>query len=141
VLRIRRLMEEQAQRRLGECLIRIRAAERRLAEAEAWSEATARACHKTRLPAAEWGFVDMVLRRTQEAIREHRRQLQAEERRATELRSAYLKARIERRKLSSLREQAWKLYEAETARREQDELDEAFLRNRERASGASMTTI
>jgi flagellar export protein FliJ len=128
LLHVRRLLEQQARERLDESMLRIRALEQNLAEAAEWIRQTARssACNKP-LPACELHFVEAVLCRTQEAIRQCEQLKQAEERRASELRAAYLQARRQRKTISTLRDNAHRQFQIESARREQSALDEQFL--------------
>jgi flagellar FliJ protein len=128
VLRLRTLLEDQARQRLDESMMQIRALEHSLAEADQWMQETARvrAAEKS-LPAAEVQFVESILRQTQKSIVDTQRQKQREEQRANDLRAAYLDARRERETLSTLRENALRLYHAEQSRRRQSELDEIFL--------------
>jgi flagellar export protein FliJ len=136
LLRVRRLFEQQAQQRLDESMMRLRGLERKLQDAIAWSAKTAGiAASAQSLPAAELIYIDNVLRQVRRAIERLRIKLQEEERRAIELRAAYLKARLERRMVSALRDDARRRYELEVERREQDEVDEIFLRNLSHARG------
>ena len=136
LLRVRRLFEQQAQQRLDESMMRLRGLERKLQDAIAWSAKTAGiAASAQSLPAAELIYIDNVLRQVRRAIERLRIKLQEEERRAIELRAAYLKARRERRMVSALRDDARRRYELEVERREQDEVDEIFLRNLSHARG------
>lgn len=128
LLRVRALLERQAQERLDESLMRIRALERQLSEAHEWSEKTARIrASKKRLPATELQFIESVLHQTQQAIAKCQQQKLAQEERATVLRAAYLKARRERETLSTLHENALLQFQIEQSRRDQSELDEIFL--------------
>jgi flagellar export protein FliJ len=143
LLHVRRLLEQQARERLDESMLRIRALEQNLAEAAEWIRQTARSsvCRKP-LPACELHFVETVLGRTHEAIRQCELRKQAEERRASELRAAYLQARRERKTVSTLRDNALRQFQIESSRREQSALDELFLgkllrsRNIAQTSGA-----
>ena len=136
LLRVRRLFEQQAQQRLDESMMRLRGLERNLQDAVAWNAKTAGiAASAQSLPAAELIYIDNVLRQVRRAIERLRIKLQEEERRAIELRAAYLKARLERRMVSALRDDARRRYELEVERREQDEVDEIFLRNLSHARG------
>jgi flagellar export protein FliJ len=128
LLRVRRLLEDQARQRLDESMMQIRALEHSLAEANDWSHQTAAVCASTKLlPAAEAQYVESILRQTREAIVDCQRQKQLEEQRAIELRAAYLNARRERETVSTLRDNALCLFHAEQSRREQSVLDEIFL--------------
>jgi flagellar export protein FliJ len=128
LLRVRRLLEEQSERRLQESLMRIGALEHSLDEATRWSQQTARLCAANqRLPAVEAQFIDRILRRTAEAMAACRHQLQSEQERASQLRAAYLRARREREMVSTLREQALERWEREQARRTQAEMDDRYL--------------
>ncbi len=128
VLRIRKLLEDQARRRLDESMMHIRALEHSLAEASEWSRKTARLRASDQIiPAAEVQFIESVLRQTTEAIAQTHRQKQSEEQRAAEFRAAYLNARQERETVSTLRENALRRYQAEQSRRQQSEQDELFL--------------
>ncbi len=128
LLRLRRLLEDQARQRLDESMMRIRALEHSLTEAIDWSRNTARVrAAKGSLAAAEVQFIESVLRQTQAAIAQCQRQKQQEEQRAAELRAAYLIARRERETLSTLRDHALCRFQAEQSRRQQSELDEIFL--------------
>ena len=128
VLRLRTLLEEQARRRLDESMMRIRALDHSLAEAAEWSRNTARVrAAETLLPAAEVQFIESVLHQTRESIARTQHQKQNEEKRAADLRTAYLDARRERETLSTLREDERIRYQAEQSRRQQSELDGIFL--------------
>lgn len=128
VLRIRKLVEEQARLRLDQSAMRLRRMEQSLTRAEEWSRQSVRARSSIkRLPGAEVSFSGMVMQQTRQAMEDCRKQIEAEEKRSAELREAYLTARMERRTLGTLRENALRSYEAEETRREQDELDESFL--------------
>jgi flagellar export protein FliJ len=128
VLRVRRLLEEQARQRLDEAMSQLRALERSLAEAAEWSERTARIrSSKKRLPAAEVQFIESVLRQTRQAITDCQRRKQLQEQRADHLRSAYREARRKRETVSILRENALRQFQLEQSRRQQSELDDIFL--------------
>lgn len=128
VLRLRGLLEDQAQRRLDESMMHIRALEHSLTEAIEWSQNTARArASENLIPAAELQFIESVLHQAKESIAHTRIQKQREEERAAALRTAYLDARRERETLSTLRENALRSYQTEQSRREQSALDEIFL--------------
>jgi flagellar export protein FliJ len=109
-------------------MMRIRALEQSLAQAVTWSRQAAQIRSSMKgLPAAELQFIESVLHQTQEAITQCQHQKLAEEQRATELRTAYLQARRERKTVSTLRANALQLFEAEQFRSEQNDLDEVFL--------------
>jgi flagellar export protein FliJ len=128
LLRIRRLVEQQARQRLDESMMHVRTLERTLNQATVWSERTAQARVSSKvLPAAEMLFIESVLRQTREAIAQCQQKKAKEEQRAAELRTAYLQARRERKTIGTLRENALHEFESEEARREQDDLDEVFL--------------
>ncbi len=128
LLRLRRLLEDQARQRLEESILHIRALEHRLAEAADWSRKTARSRAAEKLvPAAEVQFIESILRQTQQAIHYQQHEKQLEEQRASHLRAAYVNARRERETLSTLRENALRRFHAEQSRRQQSELDEIFL--------------
>jgi len=128
LLRVRRLLEQQARERLDESMMRIRTLENNLEQAFEWSARTARLCLSMEsLPAGELQFVDSVLRQTKEAIAQCLRKKQAEEQRAEGLRAAYLLARRARKTVETLRENAFRLYQIESARREQSTLDDNYL--------------
>ncbi len=128
LLRVRRLLEDQARQRLDESMMHIRALEHSLAEAADWSRKTARARTSEKLlPAAEVQFIEFILRQTEEAIHRQQRQKQLEEQRASHLRAAYVDARRERETVSTLRQNALRHFQAEQSRRRQSELDEIFL--------------
>lgn len=125
---MRRLLEQQARERLEESMIEIRTIERRLTEAIQWNEQTARTRSEgAPLPAAELQFVESVLLQTKAAIADCQRRKQSAEQRAAELREAYLLARLERKTVSTLRENALRQFQIEQSRREQNQLDEIFL--------------
>jgi flagellar export protein FliJ len=141
LLRVRRLFEQQAQQRLDESMMRLRGLERNLQDAVAWNAKTAGiAASAQSLPAAELIYIDNVMRQVRRAIERLRIELQEEERRAIELRAAYLKARRERRMVSALRDDARRRYELEAERREQDEVDEIFLSNLSHAHGSAASS-
>jgi flagellar export protein FliJ len=122
------LIERQAREYLDESMMSIAVLERSLVEARQWSENTARVLSsKKRLPAIELHFVQSVLQQAREAIALCERQKHSEEQRASELRAAYLLARRERKTVSTLRENALRQFQIEQARREQSEMDAAFL--------------
>jgi flagellar export protein FliJ len=128
LLRVRKLLEDQACERLEESMMRIGALERSLAEAEQWSRETARICSsKKPLPAIEVQFIESILHQTREAIAQCRRQKQAEEQCAAELRAAYLLARRERKTVSTLHDNALRQFQIEQSRRQQAEMDDHFL--------------
>jgi len=128
VLRLRRLLEEQARERLDEATSQLRAIEHNLATAIEWSRNTATMrSSTTHLPAAELQFIESVLSQTQQAIADcqHRKQLAGQ--RADQLRSAYRERRRARETVSILRENALRQFQLEQSRREQSEMDEIFL--------------
>lgn len=128
LLRVRRLLEDQARQHLDESILHIRVLEHSLAEADNWSRHTARVRDsEALLPAAEVQFIESVLRQTQQAIYHRQREKQLEEQRASQLRAAYVNARRERETLSTLRDNALRDFQAEQSRRSQSELDELFL--------------
>ena len=138
VLRLRNLLEDQARRRLDESMMHIRALEHSLAEATQWNQETARRCAAEQLlPAAEAQFIEAVLHQTAKSIADGQRQKHCEEQRAAQLRATYLGARRERETVSTLRENAVRLYQAEQSRRQQSELDEIFLGKLIRARNAA----
>lgn len=139
LLRIRRLLEQQARERLDESMMRIRTFEQSLGEAMQWSQRTAAICLSEKLlPAIELQFIESVLRQTREAIAQCERKKQQEDCRADVLRAAYLLARRGRKTVETLRENAVRQFQVEQARREQSNLDEMYLgkllhsRNKER---------
>jgi flagellar export protein FliJ len=67
------------------------------------------------------------LRQAQAAIRDCERRIAEEECSAEKHRQAYLTARSQRETVSTLRDKAARLYQIETARREQTVIDEWFL--------------
>jgi flagellar export protein FliJ len=128
LLHVRLLLERQAREGLDASMMHIAALDRSLVEARQWSENTARVLSsKKRLPAIELQFVHSVLQQAREAISRCEQQKHHEEQRAAELRAAYLLARRERKTVSTLRENAHRQFKIEQARREQFEMDEAFL--------------
>jgi flagellar export protein FliJ len=128
LLRVRKLLEDQAREHLEESMMRIAALEHSLMEAQQWSQQSARICSsQNRLPAIELQFIESILRQTREAIALCRKQKQEEEQRATELRAAYLLARRERRTISTLRDNALCRFQIEQSRRQQAEMDDHFL--------------
>jgi flagellar export protein FliJ len=128
LLHVRLLQERQARERLDRAMAHIRALEHSLAEAQQWSEKTARICSsKKRLPAIEVQFVECVLRQTREAAAHCQQQKLDEEQRAAELRADYLLARRERKTVSTLRENALRQFQIEQSRQQQSEMDENFL--------------
>jgi flagellar export protein FliJ len=128
LLRVRRLLEDQARERLEESMMRLGALEHRLAEAAQWNQQTARTCASSKpLPAIEMQFIESILRQTREAISQCQRQKQAEEQRAAQLRAAYLLARRERKTVSTLRDNALRQFQIEQSRRQQAEMDDRFL--------------
>lgn len=128
LLRVRRLLEQQARGRLDESLLCIQGLEHSLADAAGWKRQTAklRSVQKV-LPAAEVQFIESTLRQTEQAIRQCQLQKQAEERRAAELRNAYLDTRRARKTVGTLRENALRQFQVEQLRRDQRELDEIYL--------------
>lgn len=128
LLRVRKLLEDQAHERLEESMMRIAALEHRLAEAEQWSRQTAGGCAIAKsLPAIEMQFIESILHQTREAIAQCQRQQRAEEQRAAQLRAAYLLARRERKTVSTLRDNALRQFQIEQSRRQQAEMDDRFL--------------
>lgn len=128
VLRLRRLLEEQARERLDEAMSQLRAIEHNLAEAIEWSRKTSTMRSSTNhLPAAELQFIESVLFQTHHAIADCQRRKQLAEQRADQLRSAYLEARRARETVSILRENALRQFQLEESRREQSTMDEVFL--------------
>ncbi len=128
LLRVRRLLEQQARKQLEESMMRVRHLERSLSEAIQWHQRTSSLrTGSAPLPAAELQFLESVLHQTQQAISQCERNKQAEELRASQLRTAYLQARRERKTVSTLRSAALLRFETEQSRREQSSLDEMFL--------------
>ena len=145
VLRLRRLLEEQARERLDEAMSELRAIEHNLAEAIEWSRKTATMRSSTNhLPAAELQFIESVLFQTQQAIADCRHRKQLAQQRGDQLRSAYLERRRARETVSILRENALRQFQLEQSRREQSEMDEVFLgkllRSRNSAVSSLITT-
>jgi flagellar export protein FliJ len=128
LLRVRRLLEQQARERLDESMSTLRSLDHRLAQASEWSRNTACARSTSApIPAAELQFIESVLLQANMAIADCSRRKQAEEQRAAELRYAYLDARLERKTVDTLRNNALRLFQIEQARHEQSALDEIFL--------------
>jgi len=128
LLRVRKLLEDQAREHLEESMMRIGALEHSLTEARQWSRETAKICSSQQpLPAIEVQYIESILRQTREAIAQCQRQKQAEEARAADLRAAYLLARRERKTVSTLRDNALRQFQIEQSRREQAEMDDRFL--------------
>ena len=128
LLRVRKLLEDQARERLEESMMRIAALDRRLAQAEEWSRQTAGGCASPKpLPAVEMQFIESILHQTREAIAQCQRQKAAEEQRAAQLSAAYLLARRERKTVSTLRDNALRQFQIEQSRRQQAEMDDHFL--------------
>jgi flagellar export protein FliJ len=128
LLRVHRLLEQQARERLDESMMRIRTLEHMIDEAIEWRQKTAALrISKEFLPAMELQFIESVLVRTTEAIAQCRNQKLAEEKRAAELRGTYLEKRRERKTVETLRENALRKFQTEQLRREQLNLDEMFL--------------
>jgi flagellar export protein FliJ len=128
LLRVRRALEQQLRDRLDEAMMRIHALEHSLAEAQRWSEATARILvGKNYLPACELQFAESVLHQAHKGIRQCQLQKETAEQHAAELRELYLLARRERKTVSTLRENALRQFQIEQGRREQSALDEMFL--------------
>jgi len=128
LLRVRKLLEDQARERLEESMMRVSALEHRLAEAAEWSRQTADSYASPKaLPAIEMHFIESVLRQTREAIAQCQRQKLAEEQRAAQLRAAYLQARRERKTVSTLHDNALRQFQIEQSRRQQAEMDDHFL--------------
>jgi flagellar export protein FliJ len=142
VLRIRRLLEEQARKRLDESMSQLRALERSLTEAIAWKRETATICSSNKqLPGAEVQFIEAVLLQTEQAITNCQRRKQLQETHSAHLRSVYLEARREHETVSILYENALRQFQAEQSRREQSELDEIFLGNLIRTRNASLQPV
>jgi flagellar export protein FliJ len=128
LLRVRRLLERQARDRLEKTMMRVHALEHSLADAQRWSQSTARIItSKSLLPACELQFAESALRQAQRGILQCQLQKEAAEQQAAELRSAFLLAQRERMTVSTLRENALQQFQIEQARREQSALDEMFL--------------
>ena len=128
LLRVRKLLEDQARERLEESMMRVSALEHRLAEAAEWGRQTAASYASPKsLPAIEMQFIESILHQTREAIAQCRRQKWAEEQRAAQLRSAYLQARRERKTVSTLRDNALRQFQIEQSRRQQAEMDDRYL--------------
>jgi flagellar export protein FliJ len=128
LLHVRYLLERQAQQRLNQAVMRIRSLENSLADAERWGEQAAQArTQKQLLPACELLFVDSVLHQSRQAIVQGQLLKEEEEQRASTLRATYLKARHERKTVSTLRDNALRQFQAEQSRREQSRLDDMFL--------------
>jgi flagellar export protein FliJ len=129
VLQLRTMLEEQAQLRLLESLTRVQMLEHQLQQAAQWREETLRQmAAELEAPAAELHFAEAVLRQAAHAVKQCREQAERERKCAAELRAAYLQARQEREKLSSLRATAERRYALQELRREQEQLDEIALR-------------
>jgi flagellar export protein FliJ len=128
LLHLRTLMEQQALDKLEQCIARLRTWQRSVDDAKRWSTQTARIrARKKLLPACELHRVDEVLRQTQAAVRDYEQRIADETRMAEKLRAEYLTARSQRETVSTLRDQAARMYQIETSRRAQSALDEWFL--------------
>lgn len=128
LLKVRQIEEDQAEARLEQAMLRLRALDNRLQEAHLWRTKTALVlAHNKFLPAIETHHVSRVLQQTRTAMLACQRQKEEEKKRVAELQKAYLEARQRRETVSTLRDEAFQRFRVEVARRDQMTLDENYL--------------
>lgn len=128
VLRLRALLERHRLAELERSLAHLHAMQHCVQEAEDWKQRSARGLAGTGIaPARELQFVTETLARTDEAIHLFQARIDEEKKRSEELRRAYLDARRQREIVSTLRDNAARVYHLEMLRREQAAIDEMYL--------------
>ena len=128
LLRLRTLLERHRLAELERSLARLHSMQHSVQEAEDWKRRSALSqVEFVTLPARELQFVSEALQQTDAAIHLFQGRIADEEKRVAELRRSYLEARSQREVVSTLRDNAARVYQLEALRREQAAIDEMYL--------------